>query len=698
MYQEIRNKRNLYESEVENEKRLDVKKFFSLKSIIIYILSILIGTCKLSSGATPFGLALIGAIVDVNYPLIVPLGLIAISTGVTFGWTCFAKFLISSIVFVLMKSFIRGDTKTGNASKILFSAAISETIILLFTETLVYDAVMAAFMSVTTAIFYLVFSEGLPVILDFKDRKIDSHETLMASGILLAIIISAIGDFSILGLSLRSIICVLIVLMLGWRRGATVGVVSGVSISLVLGLMGIANASTVATYAVCGLLAGIFSRFGKIGAIIGFIIGNALWVYFINASTEIIIPIGEIVIASIVMFFMPKRISHFIDDLFEMDNALETKNPIGLLVESTIFKLKAVSEVAEDMASNVETNSEEQEDGIGAFIKTLNENTCKKCKNYKKCWNENYHAMYEAVFNGVEILRKNNNISPEDIDGSICENKVSLAEGLNFSYEIYKLNKEWQGKMDENKKLVANQLRGVSEAINTMQKEIGVDKTVTNNLLGAGYRLEVGMARTKKKGSSVSGDTTEYSRLKNGQIILGLSDGMGSGEKASKSSKKVLELISKYLNAGLDKKVAIGLINSYIMLGENKDNYSTLDIAIFNPNDANIELIKLGACPTFIRQDGNIEIISSSALPIGAMANMEINVLKKKLNRDNYIVFVSDGVLESNENREIWIKELLQSIGSNKPQRIADIILQEAVDGNYGVNNDDMTVIVAKVC
>lgn len=697
MYQEIRNKRNLYESEVDNEKKLDVKKFFGFKSIIIYILSILIGTCKLSSGATPFGLALIGAIVDVNYPLIVPLALIGLSTGITFGGICFAKFLISSIVFVLMKSFIRGDTKTGNASKILFATAISETIILFFTETLIYDAVMAAFMSVTTAIFYLVFSEGLPVVLEFRDRKIDSHETLMASGILLAVVISAIGDFSILGLSLRSIVCVLIVLMLGWRRGPTVGVVSGVSISLVLGLIGIASASTVATYAVCGLLSGVFSRFGKIGAIIGFIIGNALWVYFINASTEIIIPIGEIVIASIVMFFMPKRISSLIDDLFNMDNALETKNPIGLLVESTIFKLKAVSDVAEDMAGNVEKNSDECGDIIGEFIKTLNENTCKKCINYQKCWSENYHVMYENVFNSIEILRKNNSILEKDLEATICNNKKTFAEGLNFSYEIYRINKEWQSKIDENKKLVATQLRGVSEAINNVQKEIRTESNISNNLLGAGYHLEVGMARTKKKGSSISGDTTEYSRLKNGHIMLGLSDGMGSGEKASKSSKKVLELLNKYLNTGLDKKVALELINSYIMLGENKENYATLDIGIFNPNDANIEIIKLGACPTFIRQDGNIEIVSSNALPIGATSKIEVNILNKKLNRDNYVVIVSDGILESNENKEKWIKELLQSIGSKKPQRIADIILQEAVDGNYGVNNDDMTVIVAKV-
>ena len=94
--------------------------------------------------------------------------------------------------------------------------------------------------------------------------------------------------------------------------------------------MGIADASTVATYAICGLLSGIFSRFGKLGAIIGFILGNAIWVYYINASTDIIIPIGEIIVASVVLFFMPKRISNFIDDLFDYSNSLEGKDPIRI--------------------------------------------------------------------------------------------------------------------------------------------------------------------------------------------------------------------------------------------------------------------------------------------------------------------------------------------------------------------------------
>ena len=217
MYQELKNKINY--NEIEEEKRIDIKKFFSIKSIIIYILSFLVGTCKLASGATPFGLALIGAIADSNFPLIIPLLLTSVATGITFGWVCLFKFVISALIFITIKSFIKGNTKTGNSAKILFSTAISEIIILLMSDTLIYDAVMAAFMSTTTAIFYLIFSEGLPVIIDFGERKINSYETLMAAGILVAVVISGLGDIGLFGITLRGIICILVVLLLGWKKG-----------------------------------------------------------------------------------------------------------------------------------------------------------------------------------------------------------------------------------------------------------------------------------------------------------------------------------------------------------------------------------------------------------------------------------------------------------------------------------------------
>ena len=60
----------------------------------------------------------------------------------------------------------------------------------------------------------------------------------------------------------------------------------------------------------------------------------------------------------------------------------------------------------------------------------------------------------------------------------------------------------------------------------------------------------------------------------------------------------------------------------------------------------------------------------------------------------------SDGVIESNDeyiNKEVWVKYLLEDMQTDDAQKIADILLKEAIDNDYGTQKDDMTVIVAKI-
>ena len=64
------------------------------------------------------------------------------------------------------------------------------------------------------------------------------------------------------------------------------------------------------------------------------------------------------------------------------------------------------------------------------------------------------------------------------------------------------------------------------------------------------------------------------------------------------------------------------------------------------------------------------------------------------------IVMCSDGILESSteyENRDLWLKYLLEDIQTDIPERIANIILRESTDNYIGRPKDDMSVIVIKV-
>lgn len=64
------------------------------------------------------------------------------------------------------------------------------------------------------------------------------------------------------------------------------------------------------------MIAGILSRFGRIGVIVGFILGNILLSYVANGNTIPIIYTREILIASLGLLLVPKNIQINIEDFF----------------------------------------------------------------------------------------------------------------------------------------------------------------------------------------------------------------------------------------------------------------------------------------------------------------------------------------------------------------------------------------------
>ena len=203
-----------------------------------------------------------------------------------------------------------------------------------------------------------------------------------------------------------------------------------------------------------------------------------------------------------------------------------------------------------------------------------------------------------------------------------------------------------------------------------------------------------------KNGSEVSGDTSIQTKLHDGKYMIAISDGMGSGARAKKSSYTVIKMLKRLLTTGFDREVSIGLINSSINLNSSEETYATIDISIIDMNTGNIEFIKNGACPTFIKSKNNVEIVKAVSLPAGIVENIDLVVYDKDLKGGEIIVMCSDGILESNQeliNKEIWIKEVLKGIETDDVQKIADILIKEAIDNGYGIAKDDMTVFVAKI-
>ena len=550
------------------------------------------------------------------------------------------------------------------------------------------------------------------------------------------------------------------------------------------------------------MIAGLLNRFGKIGVITGFALGNIILSYVTNGNLEELILFKEILIASLGLLAVPSKIRIDIEELKTEDKYLpETSKYVLNRSKETIEKLEEVSNAIQDMAStyNIEEKGEVdiEEKNKNIFISELLNNLDGMQNNMLyddmiKPNNKIVDELFRILLKKQEITRKdllktfakfNNYIigfDDEQVSQHLENNIMQIVRAVNDAYKTGKMSFVYEEKIKENKKNIQAQLDGVSKAISSlateMEQDIGKEETyikekeeilynlaqkkievqdiniskkpnerffikiyghdlentiennkiekiqetltevlkekivlnieanknredtVINFISDDRYSIVIGKNACNKTNNSVSGDSLLQQRLKDGKYLIAISDGMGTGPEARKSSQIAIKMLGRLLTSGFDKDTSIALINSTI-LNTTEEIYATLDVAIIDLYKGTIEFIKNGACPTYIKNKKSVQLIKSLSLPAGLLQNANITAYDKDIDDNDIILMCSDGIVDSNieyKNKELWIKYLLEDIETDNSQKIADIVLNEAIDHNFGKAKDDMSIIVCK--
>jgi len=464
------------------------------------------------------------------------------------------------------------------------------------------------------------------------------------------------------------------------------------------------------------MIAGFLSRFGKIGVIVGFIAGNIVLSYVSNGNTQEIIYLKEIIVASLGLLLVPKRIQINVADFFGKDLYLPvgTAHMLETAGTDTIEKLNTVSETIHEMSRNYKEESKAKDnEAEKLFIETLEEKLESMQENilYEDLINEE-NGLTSEIFG---LLTENLSISKDDIiallekrneyvlgfedfdtNMKIEEDISKMVRLINDTYKIGKINNLWKQKMKENKKVISSQLDGVSRAISNVaqsiykfgedgfetekqeikilaeqrdieiadikleknkngrfqinvyaslkeEKEYEVDEieSILSKVLKTQivlqkdfggvkenkklhrqvyvskdkFTVQIGFASETKSGSPASGDSSVETRLDDGKYLIAISDGMGSGKDARRSSQAAVNMLSRMLSSGFDKDTSLELINSSMYINSKEDSYATLDVAILDLFAGNMEFMKNGACPTFIKNKREVNVVKSISLP-----------------------------------------------------------------------------------
>ena len=213
------------------------------------------------------------------------------------------------------------------------------------------------------------------------------------------------------------------------------------------------------------------------------------------------------------------------------------------------------------------------------------------------------------------------------------------------------------------------------------------------------YHLLTGVAKAVKEAEKISGDNYSFYEADTGKMMILLSDGMGSGEKACEDSRRVIEIMESFLTAGFRMESAIQMINGALSAAGSEQNMSTLDLCDINLYTGECEFVKVGAACTYIKRGNLVDRLSAQNLPLGVFGQMEVESISRTLQNGDYIIMLSDGITDalSQGIGEEVLPEIIGRMEYASPGEIANQILAYCIKQSNGQIRDDMTVLVTGI-
>ena len=202
------------------------------------------------------------------------------------------------------------------------------------------------------------------------------------------------------------------------------------------------------------------------------------------------------------------------------------------------------------------------------------------------------------------------------------------------------------------------------------------------------YTIETGEFQIPADGNRACGDVMESFRDFRGNSGIVLADGMGKGIDANINASIGAGMMAKLLASGFSPAAAIKVVNAVLMLKDNDESFSSLDVLLFDGYEAKACFYKAGATTTFIKRKHKITRLELSCLPVGILENADFARRSLTLEAGDVILMVSDGVTQGNCE---WVDKLLIAEQYQTPLSLAKAVCESAAKAQGNAHEDDIS-------
>lgn len=473
-------------SKWKKRQKEHVMKLLWDKGWLLFFIALLLGRAVILTSVSPFALAFFASIWllqrhnSFKVAIATLIGAITVSVEHT-------AFLFSSLFLflVLAGAFKKLSYYQKLIPLFVFIAMLFPKLMYVFIESVVlpYHWVFTIVEAGLSVVLVLIFMQSVPLISPRKYKKELKNEEIVCMIIFLASILTGTIGWVIMDASVEQIFARYLVLLLAYIAGAAIGSTVGVVTGLVLSLADVASLYQMSLLAFAGLLGGLLKDGKKIGVALGLFVATLLIGIYGDDTGGAFAPTMIESAFAIVLFFltpekwirnMAKYIPGTTEHRQEQEQYLQkVRDVTAERVEKFSHMFQALSKSflkVDGMAKETKDNKE-----LDYFLSNVTEKTCQSCFKKANCWVKQFDLTYDymtEVMSELEdgTLNRNGKLVKE-FEGH-CVKSKKVIDTMETELSFFQANQRLKKQVQESRKFVAEQLKGVSDVMGNFALEI----------------------------------------------------------------------------------------------------------------------------------------------------------------------------------------------------------------------------------
>lgn len=338
-------------------------------------------------------------------------------------------------------------------------------------------------------------------------------DELASLSVLIGMALTGINGFTFNGISLGHILGIAVILTAAKYGGILSGSVSGITVSFAMCLSGVSGEIAV-VYAFTGLMAGVFSSFGKYVQTAVPLVFSLAGSVMSGSPVLIAQTVIEAALGSALFLAVPRRAGIRLGKLFSAYPRLSTpdgvKRSLSMRLDIAAGALCDVSDTVEQVAAEL---SKINSPDFGSVITAVEQDACAGCKLRLHCWESKRDDTLKAVLEMTNAVksgeRSPENAAPEEFKGR-CLRVARVANAAYKRYSDYASRIAAENRIDEVRGVISDQFDGISAMLSELSRELEKDDRFDNS---AAEKAAAALKNLDIRVEECSSKTDKYGRM-----------------------------------------------------------------------------------------------------------------------------------------------------------------------------------------